>query len=220
MKKKLKYVIVLLIIAIILVLCGSYTKYDESKMPLIVFQFMLIDDSFNYPNAASTWTIDNQGNIFYFNDSYYFHQEEQDALAVTYEALKQLEHSRYVGTIDIDILREKYSLLLDIIRDGHYEKDITGHGEGEVCDVTLEMKGIYRWNAYSYDKDGEIKLIKVYEEGALQYVSEDKRMLDIADWIDMVLEEDKKNSVEICKDLKYRDVLEEKEKSMEDLLER
>lgn len=201
MRKKVKYIIVLLIIVIIFVLCGSYTKYDESKMPLIVFQFSFTDSTYNYPDTSSMWTIDNQGNIYYFNCIRYFEYEEEEEIKTFYEGLKQEKYARYVGSIDLEVLKEKYSYLHEILRDNHYEKDVSGYDRYafEHPDVYL---GTWSRGAYAVTKKGDIEMIMLHKDGDVRYTSEDERMKELADWLDEVLHEDIEENRAYCQKLK------------------
>ena len=201
MKKKLKYVIALLIIVVIFALFRSYTKYDASQMPLIVFQFSYTDSTYNYPDTSSMWTIDNQGDIYYFNCTRYFEYEDDNDIQTFYEELKQEEYARYVGTIELEMLKEKYQYFHEILKDNHYKKDISGYDK-DVFIVSCEYKGIREWRAYAVTEKGTVEMIKLHEEGDVYYTSEDERMKELADWLDELLHEDIEENKAHCQQLK------------------
>ncbi len=201
MKKKLKYVIVLLIVVIIFVLCRSYTKYDESQMPLIVFQFSLNHSSYNYPSSSSMWTIDNQGDIYYFNSVRSFEPEEGESMELIYEELKKDKYTRYVGNIGLDVLKEKYAYFHEILRDNHYEKDVSGY-DRYAFDHPDVYLGMWSRDAYAVTKNGNTEMIMLHEEGDVYYTSEDERMKELADWLDEILQEDIKENKLRCQQLK------------------
>ena len=213
MKSKLKYAIVLLIIVIIVALCGSYTKYDDSQMPLIVFQSSLGHSSYNYPSSHSMWTIDNQGNIYYFNSVRSFEPEEGEDIELVYEELKKDKYTRYIGNIGLDVLKEKYACFHDILRDNHYGKDVSGYDEGAFIKSHI-YAGLWMWDAYAVTKKGNIEMITLHKGGDVCYTSEDERMKELADWLDDVLREDvEKNKVrsqEMMNEDYYDEVLEYK----------
>lgn len=195
---------ILLIVVTIIVLCGGYTKYDESKIPRIVFRLLIRDCDYNYPDSSSMWTIDNQGDIYYFNTVRSFEQKEGEDIELIYEELKKDKYTRYVGNIGLDVLKEKYAYLHEILQDNHYKMDVSGYDKDAYW-VSDEYKGIRMWNTYAVTKNGKTEMIMLHEEGDVYYTSEDKRMKELADWLDEILQEDIKENKVRCQQLKSED---------------
>lgn len=203
----LKMYFLITIVIFLLTGCSISDSSKNNKMPLIVFSFSWNDSTVNYPNSVSKWTIDNMGNMYYFNGGYSFEHEAGEDLIMVYESMKQDKYARYIGTIDKSILEEKYNLFLEILKDGHYEKDISGYADrGMDC---LIYCGTQWWGAYAYDKDNNVKYINLHAVGDFYYTSEDSRMKELADWINELLEEDIEKNIDRCYELEMEDIMKE-----------
>lgn len=210
----LKIYLLILIVPVIFTGCSVLNNNKNKKMPLIVFQYGYENVLYNYPNSVSTWTIDNMGNMYYFNEPYSFEHESDEDLIMTYECMKQDQYARYIGTIDKSLLEEKYNLFLEILEDNHYEKDISGYDDrGLITDC--QYTGDKGWYAYAYDKDNNVKDINLYSTGDFYYTSEDSRMKELADWINELFKEDMEENIVRCYRLKEEDMQKEIELYME-----
>ena len=197
------------IVIFILTGCSVSDNGKNNKMPLIVFQCGYANVLYNYPESRSIWTIDNMGNMYYFNGGYSFEHEAGEDLIMVYESMKQDKYARYIGTIDKSILEEKYNFFLEILNDGHYEKDISGYDErGLITDC--QYCGTQWWGAYAYDKDYNVKYINLHTVGDFYYTSEDSRMKELADWINELFKEDIEESKGRCAKMKMEALAEEK----------
>ena len=193
----LKTYFLITIVIFLLTGCSVVDSSKNNKMPLIVFQCGYANVLYNYPESRSIWTIDNMGNMYYFNGGHSFEHEAGEDLIMVYESMKQDKYARYIGTIDKSILEEKYNFFLEILEDGHYEKDISGYDDGGMIkkDVYCGIKG---WDAYVYDKNNDVKRIDLYTVGDVYYTSEDSRMKELADWINEFFKEDIEESKGRC----------------------
>lgn len=185
-----KQCIFVILLSFLLIGCSVRKESEEPEMPLIVFQFSLHHTSYHYPNTRGMWTIDNQGDIYYFNNIYNFEYGENEDVTLYYEKLKQDKYTRYVGTVEQEVLNEKYEYLREIIKDKHYEKNISGIDDNAFTKPAIYL-GQWSWSAYFENRKGDVKIISLHKWGdSFNYTSEDERMKELADWLDELLEED------------------------------
>ncbi|MFG6321568.1 MAG: hypothetical protein K1W35_15570 [Lachnospiraceae bacterium] len=190
MKKKLT----LFCITIIAVLSVG-VKYSENnkELPPVLFSYL-------YKNTryCSVWTIDNEGNIYRFHDHYGEYLDMTD-----YEHKKKDKTCKYIKSIDEETLKEKYYNFREIISDGRFEKNMheVQSDEDGIAITDSLYRGIRDSYGYVYNRKGEQEYILMHGAGDLQFISEDSRMKELADWIMELIQDDIKEYDEYCKQL-------------------
>ena len=191
MKKKL-VLSGIAVLAVLLVCVANLGK--EKEMPPVLFSFLYRYDYF------SVWTIDNEGNI------YRFHNRDGLYLDMTdYENKKKDESCKYIKIIDAEIVREKYADFQKVLAAGNYKKNLR---EG-IEMVTGEYKGTQNYYGYTFNRKGEEEHILMRGAGSTEYLSEDSRMKELADWMEELLREDLWEYDQYCRELKMGEYYQE-----------
>lgn len=199
MKKKL----LLICVVILSVLPMCITGFGKEKeLPPVLFALF-------YKNAfyGSVWTIDNQGNIYRFHDDWSLEMGD-------FENRKQGENCAYIKTVDGNLVREKYMLFRKILSDNHYKKDLNAIKSGMVV-MENDLIRMQKWYGYSCDWKGEQKHTLMHGIDGREYLSEDSRMKELADWAMGIIETDTWDYNKYCKELKteqyYQEYLRQKQ---------
>lgn len=201
MRKKLILLSMLSIVIIAVLTVCVVVSSAKKEPPPVMFSFL-------YRNVYyySVWTIDNEGNI------YCFHDRDGAYLDMTdYVNKKKDENCKYIKTIDKDVVKEKYDEFRKILFGRHYKENIIEWSEVITCDY----KGTKDYYGYTYNRKNEEEHILMHGAGSKEYLSEDSRMKELADWMEELLREDLWAYDDYCKELKteeyYQEYLKEKQ---------
>lgn len=201
MRKKLILLSMLSIVIIAVLTVCVVVSSAKKEPPPVMFSYL-----YKYSKYCSIWTIDNEGNIYCFYDRY------ADYLDMTnYENKRKDEKCKYIKTIDKDVVKEKYDEFQEILSDRHYEGDLF---EGREW-VTNDERGTRDWYGYTYNWKGEEEHILMHGAGDTQYLSEDSRMKELADWATGMINSDVWAYDDYCRELEaeeyYQEYLKEKQ---------
>ncbi len=177
-------------VSLLLSLSGC-SQEQEIEMPEVVFEYYYYMDYFGTRDIPpyDTWWIEQDGTICHSRDEAY-QQYTVSALMEQYESIKAELDYEVVGTVDVDVLQEKWQVLQEIVNGENNEVSV----EDDMDDV-IDPKE--RWYTYYYNSDGELKVVILRGEGDISYIHQDSRARELADWLDEVFQaEERRLSME------------------------
>lgn len=175
----MKKAFIMICVSLLLSLSGCSQQQEmEIEMPEIVFRYFYYLDYQEVP-PYDIWWIEQDGTICHSRDETY--QSVAD-LMEQYESIKAELDYEVVGTVDVEVLQEKWQILQEIVN-------------GENNEVLLEddmltvIEPEEKWYGYYYNSDGELQLVILRGEGNISYIHQDHRARELADWLDEVFQE-------------------------------
>ncbi|MDE7366612.1 MAG: hypothetical protein K2N24_04585 [Lachnospiraceae bacterium] len=167
------------------------SQQQEIEMPEIVFEYLYYMDYFGTRDIPpyDTWWIEQDGTICHSRDEAYQQYTAKD-LMEQYESIKAELDYEVVGTVDVDVLQEKWQILQEIVNGENNEVLIEE-------DMLTVVKPEEMWYGYYYNSDGELKVVTLRGEGNTMYINQDPRARELADWLDEVFQaEERRISME------------------------
>ncbi|MDE7366613.1 MAG: hypothetical protein K2N24_04590 [Lachnospiraceae bacterium] len=181
----MKKVLIIICMSLLLSLSGC-SQQQEIEMPEMVFRYFYHLDYQEVP-PYDIWWIEQDGTICHSRDETY---QSAAGLMEQYESIKAELDYEVVGTVDVDVLQEKWEILQEIVN-------------GENNEVLLEedmltvVKPREKWYGYYYNSDGELEVVILRGEGNTMYINQDPRARELADWLDEVFQaEERRLSME------------------------
>ena len=167
-------------VSLLLSLSGC-SQEQEIEMPEMVFRYFY---HFDYREAPpyDIWWIERDGTICYCGNEDY--QSAVD-LMEQYESIKAELDYEVLGTVDTEVLQEKWQVLQEIVNGENNEVLI----EEDMLDV---VKPEEMWYGYYYNSEGELKVVTLRGEGNTMYINQDPRARELADWLDEVFQVDER----------------------------
>ena len=178
----MKKVLIIICMSLLLSLSGC-SQQQEIEMPEIVFEYFYYLDYQESP-PYDIWWIEQDGSIYYSNDEMYYHYTGAQRME-QYESIKAELDYEVVGTVDVDVLQEKWQILQEIVNGENNEVLI----EEDMLDV---VKPREKWYGYCYNSEGELKVVTLRGDGNTMYTNQDHRARELADWLDEVFQVDER----------------------------
>lgn len=163
--------------------CSQQPEIPEVEMPEIVFKYFYYMDYFGTRDIPpyDIWWIERDGTAYHGGDE--THRSAVN-LMEQYESIKAEFDYEVVGTVDVEILQEKWQVLQEIVNGENNEVLIED-------DMLTVVKPEEMWYGYYYNSEGELKVVTLRGEGNLTYTNQDPRARELADWLDEVFQENK-----------------------------
>ncbi len=166
-------------VSLLLSLSGC-SQQQEIEMPEIVFEYFYYMDYFGTRDIPpyDIWWIEQDGTVYHGGDE--THRSAVD-LMEQYESIKTEFDYEVVGTVNVDVLQEKWQVLQEIVNGENNEVLIEE-------DMLTVVKPREKWYGYYYNSDGELKIVTLRGEGNTMYINQDPRARELADWLDEVFQ--------------------------------